>query len=161
MFSVISRTQVVGWGSYPSAEMQSVYSISQTDFGVGCRDSTLSFHYRFLLNIVIKIRFFVTCHDISSKQVILLSWKKTCRYGYVIFLMFFPNRISNSNAQLAYFSYLFQVSADCVLGYVEFKREFSSTFVQIAFPPILLKTCCYGYVIVFILQRVWRTQMPI
>ena len=37
------------------------------------------------LNIVVKDLLFVTCYDILEKRVISLPWKKTRRYGYVIF----------------------------------------------------------------------------
>ena len=39
------------------------------------------------LNIVIKYPFFVTCKDILEKWIISLPWKKTCCYGYAIFLI--------------------------------------------------------------------------
>ena len=44
----------------------------------------------FVLNIIIKDPFFITCNDILEKQVISLSWKKTYCYGYGI--LFFSLR---------------------------------------------------------------------
>ena len=61
----------------------------------------------FASNIVTKDPLFVTCIDILKKRVISRSWKKTCRYRYVIFFILLTKSMRNQNAQLAHLSYLF------------------------------------------------------
>ena len=51
-------------------------------FGVCCGESSLSIHC-----LVIKDPFFINCNDVLEKQVISLHWKKTCCYGYAIFIL--------------------------------------------------------------------------
>ena len=78
--------------------------------------------------------FFITCNDILEKQVISLSWKKTHHNPYTIFLILLTKSMRKPNVQLAHFSYLFQVVADCEL-------QFSSIFGWTAFhwKSILIK----------------------
>ena len=88
--------------------------------GVDCGYSSLSVYLLpFALTIIIKDPFLVTCSDIFEKRVISLLWKKTCRYGYAIFLIDFAKSTKKSNEHLAHFSYLFQVMADSGLGCIE------------------------------------------
>ena len=56
-------------------------------FGVGCRDSSLLIHCLFALNIVRKYPFFITCDDFQRKRIMFAVKKKTCHYGYAIFLI--------------------------------------------------------------------------
>ena len=53
-------------------------------FVVVYEDSFLSIYCLFVLNIVIKDSFFVTCNDILEKQVIPLPWKKTYHHHHVV-----------------------------------------------------------------------------
>ena len=62
----------------------------------------------FALNIVIKDPFFISCNYILEKQVISLIWKKTCCYGYMIFLILLTKCMGKLNAQVTYFSCFFQ-----------------------------------------------------
>ena len=75
----------------------------------------------FALNIVRKDPSFITCNDILEKWVISLPWKKTCCYGYVIFLILLTKCMRKLNAQLSHFFYPFQVIVDCRLRCVVVK----------------------------------------
>ena len=96
-------------------------------------DSSLLFG----LNIVIKDPFFITFNNIFENQVISLLWKKTCRYGYTIFLILLTKSMRDLNAHLACFSYLFQVAIDCGLEILGGQVLILKCFCMDCIPPIL------------------------
>ena len=83
-------------------------------FGLGCERLILVCPLVFALNIVIKDPDFVTCNDTLEE---CLSWKKAFHNGSAISLIILNLSMSNLNTQLAYFSYVFQVTADSWLGF--------------------------------------------
>ena len=58
----------------------------------------------FAFNMIIEDPFFITSNDILEIQVISLPWKKTCHYGYAIFLLL----IKSMRNPLAHFTYFFK-----------------------------------------------------
>ena len=71
--------------------------------------------------IIVKIPNFSSPVIIFFKNASVLSRKKICCNGYTIFLILLTKSTRNPNAQLAHFSYLFQVVTDCGLGCFEVK----------------------------------------
>ena len=57
----------------------------------------------FVLSIVIKDPFFITCKDVPEKQVISLSLKKTSPYRYVIFLILLRVWVTQMPSLLTFF----------------------------------------------------------
>ena len=55
LFSVLSRTLIEEWGSYPSAEMQSVYSTAPADRAVLCKRNIIFCFYYCLAKAAINI----------------------------------------------------------------------------------------------------------
>ena len=76
---------------------------------VGSEYSSSSIFLPFTLNIVRKAALFVTVRqDILEKRIISLPWKKTCHYGYVIFVNILTERMRKPNSLILAFLIFFK-----------------------------------------------------
>ena len=86
----------------------------------------------FALNIIIKDPFFVTCNHIFEEHVISLLWKKTCCYGYAIFLVLLSRRVWRTQMPIL-LTFPFSSGGWLWIGMCWNQDYFWTTFVRTAF----------------------------